>query len=88
MQSQSIILLAEVRHNEFQSEAARLRIVNQACAKRAAPKQVVASEQGRFRTALANVAARLQVRVHLQRVLATTSGNGRSVVSGLGAETR
>ena len=34
MQSQSVILLAEVRHNEFQAEAARLRIVNQACAHR------------------------------------------------------
>ena len=37
MQSQSVILLAEVRHSESQAEAARNRIVNQACAHRASP---------------------------------------------------
>src|SRR4051812_36303811 len=61
MQSQSMILLAEVRHNEFQAEAARLRIVNQACADRPTAIKVVARAGRRFRIALASAAGRLHV---------------------------
>ena len=43
MQSQSLILLAEVRHNESQAEAARFQIVNQACADQPTAIEVVAS---------------------------------------------
>jgi hypothetical protein len=43
MQSQSLILLAEVRHNELQTEAARFQIVNQACADRPTAIGVVAT---------------------------------------------
>ena len=65
MQSQSLILLAEVRHDELQTEAARFRIVNQACADRPTPIRVVASALQRFRVALANAA----VRLHMQGTL-------------------
>src|SRR5215213_1312595 len=61
MQSQSVILLAEVRHNEFQAEAARLRIVNQACADRSTVIEVVAGALRGFRAALANATVRLRM---------------------------
>jgi hypothetical protein len=72
MQSQSVILLAEVRHNELQTEAARLRIVNQACADGPTAIEVVASAGRRFRIALASAAGRL--RVH--GVSASSQGTG------------
>jgi hypothetical protein len=88
MQSQSILLLAEVRHNEAQAEAARLWIVNQACARGAAPNEVVASAWGRLGTAFANAATRLvHAHAHAQGVLATARGNGSPAVSGLGPDT-
>jgi hypothetical protein len=87
MQSQSVILLAEVRHNEFQAEAARLQIVNQACAHRAAPSLVVASVWRRCSVKLANAATGLHAHLQRQGVLATTRGNGRPAVPRLGADT-
>jgi hypothetical protein len=81
MQSQTVMLLAEVRHNEFQAEAARVRIVNQACGHGASPIGVAASALRRFRIALANAAARL----HEQGVSAAASGNVRPAISGPGA---
>jgi hypothetical protein len=82
MQSQTVMLLAEVRHNEFQAEAARLRIVNQACGHGASPIGVAASALRRFRIALANVAAPRQ----LPGALATARGNGRPAASELSAD--
>ena len=82
MQSQSMILLAEVRHNEFQAEAARLRIVNQACADRATAIEVVASAGRRFRIALASAAGRL----HVHEVSASSRGIGRPASSALHAD--
>ena len=87
MQSQSIILLAEARHIEFQAEAARLRIVNQACAPGPTASEVIASAWGRVRTAFANAAFRIRLHVHVQGVLATTRGNGSPAVSELSADT-
>jgi hypothetical protein len=87
MQSQSVILLAEVRHNELQAEAARLHIVNQASAHTAAPSVVVDSLWRRCWVTLANVAAGLHAHLQRQRVLATTRGNGSPAVSRLGADT-
>jgi hypothetical protein len=78
-----VILLAEVRHNEFQAEAARLRIVNQACAHKPSPIKVVASAGRRFQMALVNAA----VHLHVARVSASSRGNPNSTVSGLGADT-
>jgi hypothetical protein len=87
MQSQSVILLAEVRHNELQAEAARLHIVNQACAHRAASSVVVDNLWRRCRVALANIATSLYAHLQRQRVLATSRGNGSPAVSRLGADT-
>jgi hypothetical protein len=87
MQSQSMILLAEIRHNEFQVEAARLQIVNQACAHRPMASEVIASARGRVRVALANAASRIRMQVHVQGVLATTRRNGSPAVSALSADT-
>ena len=81
MQSQSLILLAEVRHNELQAEAARLHIVNQACAHTAAPSVVVASLWRRCRVTLANIATSLYAHLQRQRDLATKRGNGSPAVS-------
>jgi predicted NBD/HSP70 family sugar kinase len=69
MQSQSVILLAEVRHNELQTEAERLQVVNQACAGRPTAIDVVVSAGRRFQIALANAVARLHLRSDVQGVL-------------------
>ena len=61
MQSQSLILLAEVLHDELQTEAARFQIVNQACAEWPTQIGVIASALRRVQVALAN-AARLHMR--------------------------
>ena len=82
MQSQSMILLAEVRHNEFQAEAARLRIVNQACADGPTAIEVVASAGRRFRIALASAAGRL----HVHGVSASSRGAGRPASPALHAD--
>jgi hypothetical protein len=87
MQSQSVILLAEVRHNESQVEAARLYIVNQACAHRAVSSGVVASVWRRWSVPLAVFAARLHAHLQTQAVLTTTRGNGSPAVSRLRADT-
>jgi hypothetical protein len=84
MQSQSVILLAEVRHNEFQAEAARLRIVNQACGHGPSPIEVAASAVRRFRIALANAAVGLRD----QSAAATARVDTCPTVSGLGADSR
>jgi hypothetical protein len=87
MQSQSVILLAEVRHNELQAEAARLHIVNQACAHRAASSVVVDSQWRRCRVTMANVATSLCAHLQRQRVLVTGRENGSPAVSTFGADT-
>jgi hypothetical protein len=80
MQSQSVILLAEVLHTEAQAEAARLQIVNQACAQRPTASGVIASAQRRLRIAPANAAAHLHMHMQLQRILTTIRGKGSRVV--------
>jgi len=87
MQSQSIILLAEVRHNEFQSEAARLRIVNQACGPGPTASGIIASARGRVRIALANAVSGIRMHAHGRGDLATTRRNGSPAVSGLITDT-
>ena len=82
MQSQSMILLAEVRHNEFQAEAARLRIVNQACADGLSAIEVIASAGRRFRIALASAARRL----HAHGVSASSRGTERPASPALHAD--
>jgi hypothetical protein len=82
MQSQSVILLAEVRHNELQSEAARFRIVNQACADRPTAIEIIASAGRRFRIALASAARRLYV----HGVSASSRGAGRPASPALHAD--
>jgi hypothetical protein len=72
MQSQSVIMLAEVLHTEAQAEAARLQIVNQACAQRPTAR--------RLRIAPANAAAHLHMHMQLQRILTTIRGKGSRVV--------
>ena len=87
MQSQSIILLAEVRHNEFQAEAARLRIINQACAPGPTASGIIANALGRVRTAFANAASRIRMHAHVRGDLARTRRNGSPAVSGLSTDT-
>jgi hypothetical protein len=84
MQSPYVKRLVEIRHNEFLTEAARLHIVDQLCAHRAAPTIVGVRGWQRWSVALADVAARLHV--HLQRLLTTTSGKGSSAVPRIGAD--
>jgi hypothetical protein len=79
MQSQSLILLAEVRHNESQAEAARFQIVNQACADQPTAIEFVASALRRFRVALANAT----VRLHLARTLTKARENASPAIPGL-----
>ena len=81
MQSQSLILLAEVRHDELQTEAARFQIVNQACADRPTAIGVVASALGRFWVALANAA-----RLHVRGALTSARVNASPAIPGLGSD--
>jgi hypothetical protein len=82
MQSQTMILLAEARHNEFQAEAARLRIVNQACADRPTAIGVVASAGRRFWIALVNTAGHL----HVHGVSSSSRGTARMASPALHAD--
>ena len=84
MQSQSVILLAEVRHNELQAEAARLHVVNRAFACREAPSVGFDSLLRRCRVTLPNVTALLHARLRSQSVLVATRGDGVPTVSRLG----
>jgi hypothetical protein len=84
MQSQFGSLLAEIRHNEYLAEAARLHIVDQVCAHRAAPGVIGASGWRRRSVTLPATAARLHAR--LQRFLTTTSGKGSTAVLTLGVD--
>ena len=83
MQSQSLTMLAEVLHDERQTEAARFQIVNQACADRPTAIEIVASAGRRFRMALVNATLRLRV----AGVSASSRRNASSTISGLGADT-
>jgi hypothetical protein len=82
MQSQSVIQLAEVRHNELQLEATRFLIANQARAHRASPVGVVASAGRRFWVAVTNGAACLRVQ---DRVM-TARRNSIPAIRGLGTD--
>jgi hypothetical protein len=82
MQSQSVILLAEVRHNELQTEAARFQIVKQARADRPAACGVVASALRRVQVALANAT----VRLHMPGTLTGARADASAAIPGLGTD--
>jgi hypothetical protein len=82
MQCQSLILLAEVLHDERQTEAARFQIANQACADRPTAITVVASALRRFQVALANATVGLRE----PTASSTARVNTSPAISGLGAD--
>jgi hypothetical protein len=82
MQSQSLILLAEVLHDELQTEAARFQIVNQACAGRPTTVEVVASTLRRVRVALANAT----VRLHMPGTLTGAGADASAAIPGVGTD--